>query len=42
MKLDDIEPIFDSTKGSKALEDKECFTEFIKVGKDLDVDKLLE
>jgi len=42
MGLFDIEPIVNTEKEGKALNDKECFTEFTKAGKELDADKLLE
>lgn len=42
MKLFDVEPIVDTTKGDKVKEEKDVFGEVTKVGKELDIDKLLE
>ena len=42
MGLFDVEPIVDTTKGDKIKEEKGIFGESIKVGKELDIDKLLE
>ena len=42
MGLFDIEPIIDTTKGDKIKEEKEVREDARKVGKELDVDNLLE